>query len=101
MALPSIETSASSLKSAQMPELGQLVEHLIAAKRSLSSTAQVYRANEVVSQTRLQLEQIVIAAARNDFLQNAIRRQLGTVQNAKRALEKIRANVSVEFKVRN
>lgn len=100
MALQSIETSASSLESAGIPEPGHLVVHLIAAKRSLSSTSQVYRANELVSQSRLQLEQIVITGARNDFLQNALRKQLRTVHDAKQALRKIKANVGVDFKVR-
>lgn len=97
MASPSPPSSSSYLR--HLPDLGTLVEHLIAVKRSLSSTAQVYRANELVFQARGQVEDIAVAAARDEFLRKAVLKQVGVVARMQRALEKIKARGEGEFKV--
>jgi len=56
--------------SASPPTLEVLVAHLLAAKRSLSCVEQVYRANDLVIQTRQALEDQTKLIARTVFLHN-------------------------------
>ena len=55
---------------ASPPSLEVLVAHLLAAKRSLSCVEQVYRANDLVIQTRQALEDQTKLIARTVFLHN-------------------------------
>ncbi|KAL8698418.1 MAG: hypothetical protein Q9224_001860 [Gallowayella concinna] len=59
--------------------LDTLVSHLVASKRSLSSIEHVWRANEIVTSTRLHLEASVITSARTSFLRAGITNQLHTL----------------------
>jgi len=66
------------------PSLEILVTHLLAAKRSLSCVEQVYRANDLVIQTRQALENQAKLIARTIFLHNGSSAQvkiLGQVQS--------------------
>lgn len=76
-----------------------LVEHLIAAKRALSSTSQVHRANELISQAKANIEQIAVRTARVEFTRNAIQKQLRIASDAHKALTKVKWRVDAEFKV--
>ncbi|KAL8802922.1 MAG: hypothetical protein Q9200_006415 [Gallowayella weberi] len=59
--------------------LDTLVSHLVASKRSLSSIEHVWRANEIVTSTRVHLEASVITSARTTFLRAGITAQLHTL----------------------
>ncbi|KAI4180356.1 MAG: hypothetical protein L6R41_007286 [Letrouitia leprolyta] len=62
------------------PSLESLVSHLVAAKRSLSSVEQVWRANEIVESTKSHFEASVITSARTSFLRSGIATQLCTLE---------------------
>ncbi|MCJ1244496.1 autophagy protein 17 [Trapelia coarctata] len=62
--------------SASPPSLELLVAHLLAAKRSLSCVEQVYRANDLVIQTRQALEDQTKLIARTVFLHNGSHAQV-------------------------
>ncbi|KAL8774308.1 MAG: hypothetical protein Q9209_001059 [Squamulea sp. 1 TL-2023] len=60
--------------------LETLVSHLVASKRSLSSIEHVWRANEIVTSTRIHLEASVITSALTSFLEAGITTQLHTLE---------------------
>ncbi|KAI4222023.1 MAG: hypothetical protein L6R36_006468 [Xanthoria steineri] len=77
----SSNSSASIREASPAPSsLDTLVSHLVASKRSLSSIEHVWRANEIVTSTRLHLEASVITSARTSFLRAGITTQLHTLQ---------------------
>lgn len=77
----SSESSVSLRDASPAPSsLDTLVSHLVASKRSLSSIEHVWRANEIVTSTRIQLEASVIIAARTSFLRDGIITQLQTLE---------------------
>ncbi|KAL8946865.1 MAG: hypothetical protein Q9222_006793 [Ikaeria aurantiellina] len=61
--------------------LETLVSHLVASKRSLSSIEHVLRANEIVTATRIHLEESVITSARTSFLHAGIKTQLNVLEH--------------------
>lgn len=100
MSSPDAVSSSDSIQPQHTsPNQGSLVEHLIAAKRSLASTGEVYRANELVAQAKTHVERISVTTARNKFTRHAIQRQLWIVTSAQKALIKIKGRVNAEFKV--
>ncbi|KAI9669587.1 MAG: autophagy protein 17 [Caeruleum heppii] len=62
--------------SASDSSLEKLVEFLVAAKRSLSSTDHVWRANEIVTSARASLEKSVILGARTVYLRRGLETQV-------------------------
>jgi autophagy-related protein 17 len=67
-----------------------LVEHLLAAKRSLNSVGTVWKAEELVRSARSALEESVILSARTGFLWNGISEEL-------KLLHKIRGGIHTVF----
>jgi autophagy-related protein 17 len=65
-----------------------LVEHLLAAKRSLSSINQVLRANEIATASRQLHEDAVIRAAHSDFLRRSISDQAHILLRVRRSLQR-------------
>ncbi|TID02580.1 Autophagy-related protein 17 [Colletotrichum higginsianum] len=65
-----------------------LVEHLLAAKRSLSSITAVLRANEIATDARQAHEEAVVLYAETQFLQRAIAEQLALLMKVRRGLKR-------------
>ncbi|KAL8685859.1 MAG: hypothetical protein Q9218_007502 [Villophora microphyllina] len=89
MASPTLSLSPDAGSPASAP-LENLVSHLVASKRSLSSIEYVWRANEIVTSTRGYLESSVITSARTSFLRAGISTQFHTleqVHNHNKAVE--------------
>ncbi|GAB7359800.1 hypothetical protein MBLNU230_g6969t1 [Neophaeotheca triangularis] len=61
------------------PTLERLVVHFVAAKRSLSSTNLVLRANEIVTSSRRLIEEVAILNAQNVSAHRGIARQVDTL----------------------
>lgn len=67
--------------------LARLVAHFVAAKRALTTTTYVYRANEIVSAARQCLDDIDAATPQNTFLRGAISKQLTVLKSIRSGLE--------------
>ncbi|CRK14037.1 hypothetical protein BN1723_017368, partial [Verticillium longisporum] len=65
-----------------------LVEHLLAAKRSLSSMQHVLRANDLATDARRSHEEAAILCAQTRFLQRAIPNQTNLLLRVRRSLKR-------------
>ena len=83
----------------QTPSLNRLVSYFVAAKRALSSTAQIWRANEIVTCAKSCIENIAALDARVKFLKSLISRKKNIHRAVRRGLETIAIGVEAEFKV--
>ncbi|KAK6088067.1 kinase activator [Seiridium cupressi] len=75
-----------------------LVQHLLDAKRSLSSMAQVLRANEIVTAARQAHEESVVLGAQAQFLRRGINDQIRLLLKARRSMSKTYDSGKREFK---
>jgi autophagy-related protein 17 len=103
---PSPTSPASSNASVEPPEpayqepgLDKLVTFFIAAKRSLSATTNVYRANEIVTAARDDLTENAVLSAKNAFLGRAISDQVAAVEAAHKGAELISVETHDDFQV--
>lgn len=64
------------------------MEHLLAAKRSLSSMTAVLRANEIATDARQAHEEAVVLYAESQFLKRAIAEQLALLMKVRRGLKR-------------
>ncbi|KAI9672671.1 MAG: autophagy protein 17 [Alyxoria varia] len=92
------DTSSDDGSADEEPSFASLVSHFVAAKRSLSSTGHVWRANEIVAIAKPCLENIVHMDARMGFLDGMIEKHLRHLDNIRHGLETIKINVDEEFK---
>ncbi|KAL4878046.1 autophagy-related protein 17 [Aspergillus karnatakaensis] len=81
----------------ETPALDTLVDHLIAAKKSLSSINHVWRANEIVTAARSTLEETVVVSARTGFLRNGLNNQLRLLYSVRAEVEQISLTGRSEF----
>ncbi|KAL2753857.1 hypothetical protein ACRALDRAFT_2109101 [Sodiomyces alcalophilus JCM 7366] len=65
-----------------------LVEHLLAAKRSLSSMQHVLRANDLATKARRLHEEAALLCAQTQFLRRAIVRQTANLMRVRRGLKR-------------
>ncbi|KAI0015924.1 kinase activator [Xylariomycetidae sp. FL0641] len=75
-----------------------LVQHLLDAKRSLSSVRLVLRANELVHSARQAYEESVILSAQSRFVRDGIREQARLLLKIRRSLHRTYENGKREFK---
>ncbi|KAI1851446.1 hypothetical protein JX266_003521 [Neoarthrinium moseri] len=75
-----------------------LVQHLLEAKRSLSSMTSVLRANELVTAARLAHEESVILGAQAQFLRRGINDQVRLLLKVRRGMNKTYESGKREFK---
>ena len=68
------------------PSLERLTTHFVNAKRSLSTTQHVFRANELVTSSRALVEEIAVLNARNEYATRA-------AQDGVKVLEDVRCNI--------
>ena len=91
--------SSKSSKSSLADPLERLVGHFVAAKRALSSTGQVWRANEIVTAARASLEENAILRAKNTFLCRASRQQLDALRAVQYGVEQVGQDAHSDLKV--
>ena len=89
--ITSLYTSPTSLEA--------LVSHLLAAKRSLSSINNVWRANEIVTSARAALEESVVLNARTSFLQSGIQEEVVLLRKVRGGIEGVYKDGQREFTV--
>ncbi|KAI9710001.1 MAG: autophagy protein 17 [Bogoriella megaspora] len=70
----------SSTSTAPQPLLERLVNHFVQAKKSLSCTTHVWRANEIVNTARTCLEENAVLRAKNTFVRRGLGEQLGSLR---------------------
>jgi autophagy-related protein 17 len=100
MASPSAPTSpTSSQGSFEEPDLSQLVEHLLASKRSLSSISLVWRARDIVDSGRSALEENAALCAKNAFVRHAVDGQLEALEAIQHGAAMVDAEGFEEFQV--
>ena len=81
------------------PTLDRLITHFVAAKKSLSSTSQVYRANEIVQDARKALEEAAVLKAKNTFIRNGADEELHVLQAVGTGLDTVGREAQVDFQV--
>lgn len=81
------------------PTLSGLVQHFVAAKRSLSSTTHVFRANEIVHDARGFVEESAILRAKNTFIRHGVAEQVELLHSVHDSLESVGADAQLEFQV--
>ena len=79
------------------PTLGRLVVHFVSAKRSLTSTSYVWRANEIVTSSRALIEEIAVLNAKNAFARRGIDDQLETLSAIRDGVAEYGETADVEF----
>jgi len=62
-----------------LPDTEQVIQYFVAAKRALTSTTFVWRANELVTSSRALVEELAILQARTTFSERAVGEQAGTL----------------------
>ncbi|KAF6825548.1 kinase activator [Colletotrichum musicola] len=80
--------SGSGAAAADSVPVETLVEHLLAAKRSLSTMNLLVRANEIATQARLAHEEAVVLHAEGRFLRRAAADQLAVLAKVRRGLKR-------------
>ncbi|EON65732.1 hypothetical protein W97_04971 [Coniosporium apollinis CBS 100218] len=94
--LPSPTSSTDSVHDGE-PTLTQLVNHFVAAKRSLSSITHVWRANEIVNAGRGLLERNAVLSAKNSFVRRSIHDQLSALEAVRQGIDVVSGEVQEEF----
>lgn len=92
---PSPPSSTST--SGEEAPLPRLVSHYLSAKRSLHSTALVYRANELVTQSRHLVTELAVLRAKNSFLNKGIGEQLNVLRAVQGGVEDVLVKGKEEF----
>ncbi|KAI9882468.1 MAG: hypothetical protein M1823_005785 [Watsoniomyces obsoletus] len=78
--------------------LEKLLDYLLASKRSLSATEQVWRANTIVHSAREALVEAVELRARSEFLKDGITSQLKILSGVKSGIEGLAKQDKNEFR---
>lgn len=97
---PAPLSPASSQESYHEPNLGQLVDHLLASKRSLSSIGLVWRAREIVNGGRDALEENAALCAKNAFVRHALDKQMQSLEAIRYGATVVDSDGFDEFQVR-
>lgn len=79
--------------------LDRLVTHFVAAKRSLSSIALLYRANDIVKDARSHIEEVAVLRAKNTFVKDGAKQEIHVLYSVKDALDGISKEAQVDFQV--
>ncbi|KAG9756691.1 APG17-domain-containing protein, partial [Aureobasidium melanogenum] len=92
------EQSEQASPSRSIDELERLVQHFVAAKRSLSSTALVSRAHHVVTTARHLVEESAVLSAKNAFLRQGVLEEANVLVAVRDGLDSIGRETDVDFK---
>ncbi|KAI9852746.1 MAG: autophagy protein 17 [Thelocarpon superellum] len=79
--------------------LEQIIEYLLASKRSLTSTEHVWRANELVTTARAALQGGVELGARTGFVRRALVEQFKVLQRVKHGVDHVGKQAHGEFEL--
>ncbi|OQO04407.1 hypothetical protein B0A48_11018 [Cryoendolithus antarcticus] len=79
------------------PDLERLVLHLVSAKRALTSTQHVHRANEIITGSRVLIEEIATLNAKNGFARRGVDEQIETLEAIRNGINDAGEKVDVEF----
>lgn len=79
--------------------LEALVDHLLAAKRALSSINLVLKANDIVTSARSALEESVILRSRASFLKRGISQQARVLRKVRTGVENVYDEGQRDFQV--
>jgi autophagy-related protein 17 len=108
MASPSSPTSSTSSAESRKSfdqdrpqSLEEIVNHFVASKRSLDTQTVLWRANDVVTTARQLLEENAVLAAKNTSVRNIVEQQVDALEAARRGIDVIEAEITVEFKVQS
>jgi autophagy-related protein 17 len=96
-------SSASSRRSFDQnrpQSLEDLINHLVASKRSLNTQTVLWRANDLVNTARELLEENAVLAAKNTCIRNIVEQQVDALEAVRRGVSDVEAEITVEFKVR-
>ena len=85
--------------SSSEPDKKRLIDHLLAAKRSLTAISDVWRANELVTRAQEALEESVVLAARTSFINTAVASQIAFLTRVRTAIEDMGRKGHLEFEV--
>ncbi|KAI4720885.1 APG17-domain-containing protein [Aureobasidium sp. EXF-10727] len=92
------EQSEQASPSRSIDELERLVQHFVAAKRSLSSTALVSRAHDVVTTARRLVEETAVLSAKNAFVRQGVLEEANVLVAVRDGLDSIGRETDVDFK---
>ncbi|KAF2154702.1 APG17-domain-containing protein [Myriangium duriaei CBS 260.36] len=81
----------------QPPPLDLLVGYFVSAKKSLSSTSHVYRANEIVEDARALVEEGAVLKAKNAYVRNGVEEQVRILRNIHGGLEAVGLEAQIDF----
>jgi autophagy-related protein 17 len=97
---PARDSPTSSQGSFHEPNLEQLVEHLLASKRSLSCINLIWRAREIVDNGREALEDNASLCAKNSFVKCALDKQVDSLEAVRYGATLVDTEANDEFTVR-
>ena len=86
-----------TVSSHTLPTTERLLQYFVSAKRSLSSTNYVSRANELVNSSRNLVEEIAVLSARNSFTERAVSEQIDTLYHIRDAASNASNEAGDEF----
>ncbi|KAL1303964.1 hypothetical protein AAFC00_000411 [Neodothiora populina] len=89
-----------SLHESETTNLERLVAYFVAAKRSLSATAHVYRANHLVDCSRSLVEECAFLGAKNAFLERRVNEEADTLAAVRDGLDNVARDAHDEFRVK-
>ncbi|KNG48153.1 kinase activator [Stemphylium lycopersici] len=78
--------------------LEHLVNHFVAAKRSLNTQTVLWRATDIVSTARELLEENAVLAAKNTSIRNIVEQQVDSLEAVRRGMDVVESEVQAEFK---
>lgn len=81
------------------PSLESLIGHFVAAKRSLTSTNHVWRANELVTSSRALIEELAVLNAKNSFARRGVDEQIDTLHAIRDGVSNAGEGAQGEFRV--
>jgi hypothetical protein len=96
----SLSPAASEQQDISEIPIETLIDHLLNAKKALSSVSTLWRANEIVSAAQSALEESVILTARTGFLRSGISQQVRLLEKARGGIQTIYNDQQADFQVR-
>ena len=97
---PSHDGASSSSDSLERkPPFARLINHFVSAKKALSSTNNVWRANEIVAHAKKSIENTVTLDSKTKVLRKSIDQQFTILKSVRHGLETVQKDAQKELKV--
>ncbi|KAF1351145.1 autophagy-related protein 17 [Delphinella strobiligena] len=94
------QSPAQSLNASESASLERLISHFVAAKRSLSATGHVYRANEIVDTARRFVEECAVLGAKNAFLERGVNEEANALSSVRDGLDSVAKDADEDFRAK-